>query len=117
MTKKEWIDSQLLLKCNREDIIQRGLRLFQGVEREDLANQVSVSAHLLRKSCRLEALKKSDRPSRHSIIVKGLQSSLSNSDILKRLIKVYPEHDQKILKQRICEYRWFYNETDLYRKL
>jgi len=110
MTQKEFISSQLLSGQDRTTVISNTLLTFNLSDREAVSNYVGVILHTLRKQGLVAPLIKSDRPSRHSLIKKGLYKNKSNKHILNQLRKIYPEISDKIHRQRLAEYSWFYRK-------
>ena len=109
MTRKDFIASQIVLGLPRDKIITSTMKAFETDDRDRISNHVGVTFFELRKEGILPPIEKSEKPSRHSIIKKGLYKDRSNRSILRSLKRKYPEISEKIHKQRIAEYRWSYN--------
>ena len=109
ITRKDYINSLFALGFDREYVIDRVKKVFPRDDILAIENQVSVSLYELRQQGVVEPRKRGQKPSRHSIIKRCLLRDKTNRQTLKHLEKMYPEVSEKIHKQRICEYRWFYN--------
>lgn len=107
--RREFITSLFALGLGRDQVVEQTLKAFPEFDRDTLLNQIGVELYLLRKRKVVEPLKKGRRYSRHRIIKSDLYKDKTNSQILKHLKRRYPEISEKIHKQRICEYRWFFN--------
>jgi len=107
MNRKEFISSLLVLGVARDEIVRQTQEAFKIEDRETVSNQVGVTLFELRKMGLVAPLQKGTRPSRHSIIKRGLERGMKGSSILRHLKKIHPEISEKIHKQRLCEYRWF----------
>jgi len=110
MTKKDFISSLLVMGVARDEVVRQTQTAFKVEDRETVSNQVGVTLYELRKQGLVAPIQKGTRPSRHSIIKRGLERDMKPSSILKHLKKIYPEVSEKIHKQRVCEYRWFYRQ-------
>jgi DNA-binding transcriptional ArsR family regulator len=110
MTRKDLIQDLFALGLERETVIEHTKKAFPKDDLYNIENQVGVCLYELRQMGIVPSREKGTRPSRHTITVRGLKRDKTNRQILKHLKKVYPEMDEKIHKQRICEYRWFFNK-------
>ena len=110
MTRKDFIASQIALGLDRQTIVSSTMKAFNLPSRDTVENHVGVTLWELRQAGIIEKPIKDSRPSRHSIIKRGLAKDLSNSKIVMMVQKVHPEVPLKQIKQRVCEYRWFHNQ-------
>jgi len=108
MTKKDYIKSLFILGLPRDEVIRNTSERYPDYELSKIENQAGVCLYELRRQGVIVPRPVSDKPSRHTIIKRCLLREKTNRQILKHLKKVYPEIDDKVHKQRICEYRWFF---------
>ncbi|RLC34831.1 MAG: hypothetical protein DRZ76_01860 [Candidatus Nealsonbacteria bacterium] len=108
-TKTDLIKECVLNGLDNDGIMDLLSLNYPDDDYDKLLNHIGVIRHQLRKEKRLPTINHRIL-SRHKLTIKYMTRGETNTQILKRLKKKFPEIEERKLKQRICEYRWHYRQ-------